>query len=174
MTWNSRNIIGQRFEQLVVVEKTTKRKHGSVVWLCRCDCGNLKEVDTTHIRYVRSCGCFRSKTTAKKNYKHGLSKTKEYNKQSSHIHRAKGYKTVRQFYSPLVIQQHMKLFGNKCVYCDGAFQEIDHFIPLSKGGTHSLDNLVPSCMFCNRSKNNRLFGTEWLPHDLGFDYLKEL
>ncbi len=32
--------------------------------------------------------------------------------------------------------------------------EVDHSIPLSKGGTDHLNNLVPACIPCNREKGN--------------------
>jgi len=32
--------------------------------------------------------------------------------------------------------------------------EIDHSIPLSRGGTDGLNNLVPACVECNRSKQD--------------------
>jgi len=49
-------------------------------------------------------------------------------------------------------------FGDCCAYC-GDKQKIDelhmdHFLPLSKGGTHVLSNLVPACKRCNLSKHN--------------------
>lgn len=37
-----------------------------------------------------------------------------------------------------------------CVYCGAPFAEVDHIMPLSRGGAHVLDNLVPSCVPCNR------------------------
>lgn len=33
---------------------------------------------------------------------------------------------------------------------------MDHVIPLSRGGDHSIDNIVPSCFSCNASKGNKL------------------
>lgn len=40
-----------------------------------------------------------------------------------------------------------------CVYClDVGGNTIDHVEPLSKGGTHSLDNIAPACFVCNSSK----------------------
>lgn len=42
-----------------------------------------------------------------------------------------------------------------CYYCGNLFegdQTIDHVIPIALGGTNELDNLVPCCMTCNRSK----------------------
>ena len=35
----------------------------------------------------------------------------------------------------------------------GPAQEIDHMIPLSKGGGHTIYNIVPACRSCNRKKN---------------------
>ena len=55
----SKNLIGQQFNYLTVLEKTDKRKNGSVVWLCQCKCGNYKEVTTSDLnaKRVTSCGC---------------------------------------------------------------------------------------------------------------------
>ncbi len=53
------------------------------------------------------------------------------------------------------------LYGNKCFYCnDGLFEHLDHYIPLSKGGSHTMDNVRPSCSYCNLSKNAKL-PEEW-------------
>ena len=39
----SKDIRGQRFGKLIVIEPTDKRADGgSVVWKCHCDCGNDK------------------------------------------------------------------------------------------------------------------------------------
>jgi len=45
-------------------------------------------------------------------------------------------------------------FGNRCVYCDRKSKRLtpDHYIPLSKGGTNFIDNIVPACQDCNRRK----------------------
>ncbi len=41
------NLVGQKFDQLEVIEKTNKRgTHGDVVWLCKCDCGKTCERTT--------------------------------------------------------------------------------------------------------------------------------
>lgn len=47
------------FGKLTVLEKTEKRSQGSVIWKCRCECGNIKEVNGSNLRqgYTRSCGC---------------------------------------------------------------------------------------------------------------------
>ena len=55
-----KDLTGQRFGKLVVLSPTEKRADaGSVVWLCRCDCGNLAEVSARRMvrGKARSCGC---------------------------------------------------------------------------------------------------------------------
>ncbi len=55
-----KDIRGQRFGKLTVIEPTEKRADGgNVVWKCHCDCGNDAEVSWSRLRkgQVRSCGC---------------------------------------------------------------------------------------------------------------------
>jgi 5-methylcytosine-specific restriction endonuclease McrA len=51
-----------------------------------------------------------------------------------------------------------------CTYChryiSGRQIEIDHIIPISKGGAHLPDNFCVSCRSCNASKNDRTL-MEW-------------
>ena len=42
---------------------------------------------------------------------------------------------------------------NVCVYCGDAATEVDHIIPVSRGGSHDATNLVASCHNCNAKKN---------------------
>lgn len=44
-----------------------------------------------------------------------------------------------------------------CHWCGARCEtyEIDHIVPLSKGGQHKLDNLAISCPTCNRRKGAR-------------------
>lgn len=56
-----KDIANQRFGKLVALYPTDKREFGSVVWMCRCDCGNTKEVSLNNLNsfLVQSCGCLR-------------------------------------------------------------------------------------------------------------------
>lgn len=47
-----------------------------------------------------------------------------------------------------------------CRYCRGTSEEVDHYIPTSRGGTHDRSNLVGACYLCNREKSD-LFVDEW-------------
>lgn len=56
------DITGQRFGRLTALYATKKRdKKGSIVWHCRCDCGNETDVTQDCLVYgsYRSCGCLR-------------------------------------------------------------------------------------------------------------------
>lgn len=55
------SLIGQRFGKLAVMERspnsgpTGKR----IMWLCRCDCGNIGPAYSSHLKAgaTKSCGC---------------------------------------------------------------------------------------------------------------------
>ena len=57
VTLNTR-LIGQRFGHLTVIEDTGKRLHRSIIWKCKCDCGNEHEVTSNNLNggQVNSCG----------------------------------------------------------------------------------------------------------------------
>lgn len=46
-----------------------------------------------------------------------------------------------------------------CYWCETSLKNkkvnIDHYIPISKGGLHTLSNLVASCSHCNKKKSSR-------------------
>jgi 5-methylcytosine-specific restriction endonuclease McrA len=51
--------------------------------------------------------------------------------------------------------------GYRCRYCDQlAPLTMDHVIPVSKGGTHTRENVVAACKPCNSRKRDRLI---WPP-----------
>lgn len=46
----------------------------------------------------------------------------------------------------------------RCWWCEAKLQkyEVDHLIPLSKGGSNGPENIVLACGFCNRSKGAKM------------------
>lgn len=43
-----------------------------------------------------------------------------------------------------------------CAYCGVRGKlTVDHRVPLSRGGSNSIDNILPACASCNRSKGAR-------------------
>ena len=54
------DITNMKFGLLTAIKQTDKRSsNGSVVWLCRCDCGNYTEVPAGQLlrEHTLSCGC---------------------------------------------------------------------------------------------------------------------
>jgi 5-methylcytosine-specific restriction endonuclease McrA len=80
---------------------------------------------------------------------------RELRKLSSHEQRAGGDVSLRQWVTTL------QDFSWKCAYCESSpYKQLDHFIPVSKGGYHSSQNCVPACKPCNDAKGQRL------PHEV--------
>lgn len=48
-------------------------------------------------------------------------------------------------------------FGHCCAYCLQHLDapEMDHVVPLARGGAHDPSNVVPACSQCNSSKRDR-------------------
>ena len=43
------DLIGAKFSLLTVIEKNGHDKYKNVLWLCKCECGNLCSVTTTNL-----------------------------------------------------------------------------------------------------------------------------
>lgn len=63
----SKDISQQRFGSLIAIEPTEERKHGSVMWKCQCDCGNIHYTTAEILLsgHCQSCGCIRSRGNSK-------------------------------------------------------------------------------------------------------------
>lgn len=73
-----------------------------------------------------------------------------------------GRRDIRPAISKEIREIVFNSFNGVCAYCgtdNGPF-EIDHVVPYSRGGAHSIENFALSCSSCNRSKGAR-FVEEW-------------
>lgn len=64
------DLTGKKFGKLTVIKISSNReKNGSLRWICKCECGNVKEIRGSHLKsgLTTSCGCktkiFRDKNT---------------------------------------------------------------------------------------------------------------
>jgi len=75
-----RDLVGQRFGRLFVFKYIGKCSDGDHSWLCKCDCGVIKDFRHKNIVYGRtvSCGCFRDDRTRSASVTHGLSRSREH------------------------------------------------------------------------------------------------
>lgn len=60
----------------------------------------------------------------------------------------------------LTVAEVDALLAWPCFYCDAPSTELDHAVPVSRGGLHDKDNLLPACRSCNASKGDKLL-KEW-------------
>lgn len=79
---NYNQYIGQKFGYWTILSifKNLNVKQSKMYAKCLCKCNIYKDVCLSNLLNgsTKSCGCYNSKMTAKRNFKHGKSKTKEY------------------------------------------------------------------------------------------------
>ena len=88
-------------------------------------------------------------------------KNKSYFKAYDQMKRKK-YGRVSKETIQAVYEENIKKFGTlTCVLCDKriSFGEdsLEHLLPLSRGGTHDINNLAVAHLSCNKIKHNKTF-----------------
>lgn len=154
--------IGTRYGKLVVLGIDGKDKHGSNMYVCQCDCGNI-----THVRgngltsgNTRSCGCL-SKDARKK------FKLPDNGGVINHIIlQYKRHARDRNIEWNLTFDEVKKIIQEPCFYCGAEksnhavtknckegydYNGIDR-VDSSKG--YYIDNVVPCCKTCNYAKRD--------------------
>ena len=122
-----------------------------------------KEIKDYNYKYNQKHGQNEKRKLNTKHYRQsekGKISIRMSNKNRRHLKRASGVKiTVEQW------RDLCERFNNRCAYC-GIHEEVlrilhnqnlttDHIIPISRGGEHSISNIVPACMDCNVKKGNK-------------------
>lgn len=71
-----KDLTGQRFGRLVVMECVGRTNNGNAKWLCKCDCGCEKEIGSYQLRSGRtqSCGCINRERNKELHTVHGQAK----------------------------------------------------------------------------------------------------
>lgn len=77
------DLTGQKFGRLTVLSKTNKKQCNHIIWVCQCDCGNIKEVTGSdlHSGRIKSCGCLQRESASNNREKrktHGKTGTRLY------------------------------------------------------------------------------------------------
>lgn len=75
------NLLGRRFNRLEVIEFAGHPNRRTTLWKCKCDCGNISIVMSTHLKtgHTKSCGCWLEEVRnniKNINYKNGLSNSR--------------------------------------------------------------------------------------------------
>lgn len=131
-----KEITGQRFGRLLVLEYMGLNRHRRALWLCQCDCG--REHTTLGVNLCRgqcrSCGCYQRETT----YKHGMARrtarAPEYNVWRGMICRCHYPKNYR-----------FSQYGGRGIYVCEAWRKsfIAFFVDMGKrpSAKHSIDRI---------------------------------
>lgn len=81
---NFTDLTGQQFGRLTVLHRTddyiSPRGEKTVQWLCLCECGNEKVVQSPHLKsgHTKSCGCWNRDFLKEVAFRHGDSRTLLY------------------------------------------------------------------------------------------------
>lgn len=64
-----KDLTGMTFNRLYIVKRVDNDKDGRARWLCKCECGNIKEVLGKHLisSKIQSCGCLQKERITKHN-----------------------------------------------------------------------------------------------------------
>lgn len=76
-----KDLKGQRFGRLVVIEEAEKGKNRKRRWLCLCDCGGTTTTTTYRLTSgnSKSCGCLTRESARARHLKHGGKGSRLYN-----------------------------------------------------------------------------------------------
>ena len=147
ITGHVRDLTGLRNGRLAAIKFVGRNSEGRAMWLCRCDCGGSKVVQSNNLTRsagTKSCGCLRKDAAARR-----LNKSGAWNDGKSYAIDcgARCYKT-RHSWAKAAIRH----YGNKCERCgwDKARCDIHHRIPKAQGGLHTIDNAIVLCPNCHR------------------------
>lgn len=76
-----------------------------------------------------------------------------YHRSKSKRRKAQQRGSTALMLSPDQLWRRWVQFSHTCAYCGaGGDLQVEHVIPISKGGEHHLGNIVPACQRCNFSK----------------------
>jgi len=106
---------GDRFGKLIVIEKTEKRtKHGIVIYLCKCDCGGMKETNSCLLAIgdVKSCGCIKGQRV-----RETMSKPPGFTTYRQLFYQCRKQAISRNLEFLLTEEEHKEIISRDCYYC---------------------------------------------------------
>lgn len=152
-------LVGKHFGRWTVKSFSHSQKgagHSTTLYYnCICECGTERKVRSCSLLQgvSKSCGCLNKEIVIKTNTTHGLSKTKAY-KNCDAMMRSTRLKSLSKYLNESEIRE-LLIYYRICEYL-GPDWEVDHIIPLSKGGNHHPNNLQVIPKHENRLKSNKL------------------
>jgi hypothetical protein len=161
------NLLNQQFDRLTVISRApnpgTRKNDTAAYWNCLCSCGKtciIRGYSLTSGK-TKSCGCLKKESPHLAPF--------SLPKYSPEIAAAKVVWKLNKRYTTLLFDDFYRLSQMSCVYCGDLpslrkqarqkdqssifiYNTLDR-VNSSLG--HTIDNVVPACLICNRTKLNR-------------------
>lgn len=154
----SSKMIGNKFNKLTVIKQLNEKKRNNKLYLCKCDCGNIKKVSSWNLKSgsVKSCGCISN-----------INKYKDKNmrakKECFRLYRKRSANTNKEF--NLTFEKFMELTSQNCFYCgckpsnivknNVGFYKYNGLDRIDNNKGYIENNVVPCCKYCNSGKNDK-------------------
>ena len=88
--------------------------------------------------------------------RHAVWRSKNRDAARSHVRKRRELLKLAGELSVESLKSRLDYYGWKCIYCGSSDKlEVEHRIPLSRGGTNLPANLVPACKSCNCKKGTK-------------------
>lgn len=148
---NTKNICGEIFGRLTVLECETI--DNTIIWKCICECGCITYSDhnTLTSGHKKSCGCLQKDKIGELRRTHGLSGTPEYTRAVANKRNEKK-RQIDSDWLP-VMEKELSKFQPVCVVC-GSNRRLctDHVLPMADNNGLYPGNAVKLCTVCNSTK----------------------
>ncbi len=163
-----KNRIGQKFGRWIVLERAPDRTNPKgrpmVFWLCRCDCGTVREVRAGNLAGGQSvsCGCLTREKTSERAVKRNTLRRAEnpaLNALYTLYRRGADKRNLPFQFSPETFEQ---ITSKHCYFCGcpplqkitrrGRIYIYNGVDRLDSRLGYTEENSVPSCVNCNRAK----------------------
>jgi hypothetical protein len=153
----------KRFGKLLVIKFYGQNEHRSSLWLCQCDCGNERIVDSSNLRNGNTSSC--GKCTPNRGNKENF-KGKEIASFNRILNNYRNNAKKRNILFELTEDQFKILTKQNCFYCNCSPSQVSvvksgsgNYIyngidRLDSKQGYTMDNTVPCCGRCNEAKND--------------------